>query len=103
MWDGCSVTGCVTFDLLAASHIKPWSASNNEEWLDLYNGFLLVAHLDKAFDSGLISFDSKGQIMISNAFNEQQLIGITQNIKIALRPRREKYLQHHRTAVFKKA
>ena len=36
--------------LLFASHIKPWSDSNNKERLDPYNGFLLTPNLDVCFD-----------------------------------------------------
>jgi len=33
-WKGCSVTGFKDTNLLVASHIKPWRASNNSERLD---------------------------------------------------------------------
>ena len=65
MWGGCAVTGYRNTQLLVASHIKPWRNSNNEERLDKFNGLLLVANLDKAFDLGFISFDDGGKVMIS--------------------------------------
>jgi predicted restriction endonuclease len=50
--------------LLRASHIKPWAdCETDAELLDVYNGLLLAAHLDAAFDSSLISFNEKGQIL----------------------------------------
>ena len=42
IWDGCSVTGCKTIEVLRASHIKPWRSSSNSERLDPYNGLLLL-------------------------------------------------------------
>ncbi|KEH92842.1 hypothetical protein Z962_11330, partial [Clostridium botulinum C/D str. BKT12695] len=56
---------CVLCDIkhesmLKASHIKPWSDSNNTERLDFFNGFLLCANHDALFDKGLISFDDDG-------------------------------------------
>ncbi len=64
-WGGCSVTNCRFIPLLRASHIKPWRDSSNKERLDVFNGFLLTPHLDAAFDSGYITFDSSGKIIIS--------------------------------------
>ena len=63
-WDGrCAVTGIAHPRLLRASHIKPWSRCETDaERLDVYNGLLLAAHLDAAFDAGLISFSYKGAI-----------------------------------------
>jgi len=55
LWYGCSVTNYQQTSLLIASHIKPWSQSDNKERLDPYNGFLLLPSLDKAFDLGFIS------------------------------------------------
>jgi putative restriction endonuclease len=65
LWGSCAVTGYKDLNLLVASHIKPWSVSSNSERLDVYNGLLLVPNLDKAFDSGFISFKESGEIMIS--------------------------------------
>ncbi len=58
-------------NLLIASHIKPWFESNNREKVDLENGLLLCAGHDKLFDSGFISFDQNGKIMISNKVPEK--------------------------------
>ena len=44
-WNGCAVTGFKDTNLLVASHIKPWCASNNAERLDLFNGLLLAPNL----------------------------------------------------------
>lgn len=52
----CAVTGIDLSQLLIASHIKPWRASDNVERLDPTNGIMLATHLDKLFDNYLISF-----------------------------------------------
>jgi hypothetical protein len=62
---GCYVTGLNVYDLLKASHIKPWKDSNNIERLDEYNGLLLTPNLDALLDAGYISFQDDGSIMIS--------------------------------------
>jgi hypothetical protein len=79
-WGGqCAVTGVVEPRLLRASHIKPWAKCETDaERLDVYNGLLLAAHLDAAFDAGLISFSDKGQIMFSSRFrnDDREVLGL---------------------------
>ena len=65
--------------LLRASHIKPWAKCDTDaERLDVYNGLLLAAHLDAAFDAGLISFDDEGAILFSSQFaqGDRDALGI---------------------------
>jgi putative restriction endonuclease len=67
----CAVTKVRDPRLLRASHIKPWAACETDaERLDVYNGLLLAAHLDAAFDAGLISFTDSGRILFSGYFQE---------------------------------
>ena len=108
-WDGrCSVTGCANTDMLNASHIKPWSqCEKNSEWLDPYNGFLLVPTLDQAFDKGLITFDSQGRIVKSNKLSEDDCkrLGICDTMQIEqgkLIEKHIKYLKYHWKHVFQK-
>jgi hypothetical protein len=99
-WGECAVTGLKETKLLKASHIKPWSDSSDEERLDVYNGLLLSANLDAAFDAGLISFDNQGRIMISSRFSakEAQLAGIESIMQLKKIERQHKaYLVYHRT------
>ena len=63
-WGVCAVTGCANQVLLRASHIQPWRDSSNRERRDSENGLLLAAHLDAAFDRGLISFADDGKILM---------------------------------------
>jgi putative restriction endonuclease len=65
-WSGrCPLTGISDEPLLRASHIVPWSeCRSDEERLDVFNGLLLAAHWDAAFDRGLVSFDDQGRPLI---------------------------------------
>jgi hypothetical protein len=59
-----------TSGLLRASHIKPWAQCETDaERLDVYNGLLLAAHLDAAFDAGLIDFNDAGQLRFAERFS----------------------------------
>lgn len=100
-WTGCAVTGFNDTSLLVASHIKPWKKSTNSERLDQWNGLLLSPNLDKAFDKGFITFEMDGSIRLSPLFIEAAKLGITSDMKIALKPDHEKYMAHHRTEEFK--
>jgi predicted restriction endonuclease len=85
-WSGCcAVTGVAEPRLLRASHIKPWAKCETDaERLDVYNGLLLAAHLDAAFDAGLISFDSNGKILISTRFTikDRDRLGIHEQLTL---------------------
>lgn len=68
----CAVTGVAEPRLLRASHIKPWAKCETDaERLDVYNGLLLAAHLDAAFDAALISFTDEGAILFSAQFAQE--------------------------------
>src|SRR5204863_4180739 len=66
-WGGrCPITGIDQPELLRASHIKPWSdCLTDAERLDVFNGLLLAAHLDAAFDAALITFEDDGNLILS--------------------------------------
>jgi HNH endonuclease len=60
-WGGrCPLTGITDPTLLRASHILPWADCTDAQRLDVYNGLLLSALWDAAFDCGLVSFDDDG-------------------------------------------
>ena len=41
--------------------MKPWAkCASDDERLDVFNGLLLSANLDAAFDAGLVTFDDAG-------------------------------------------
>lgn len=100
-WLGCSVTGCQRYQILRASHLKPWSESNDQERLDVHNGLLLVPNLDALLDQYLISFESNGKILISASLPDidRKLLGVHSKMKIVISNSKiAPYLTHHRTA-----
>jgi 5-methylcytosine-specific restriction protein A len=80
----CAVTNFNKLDLLIASHIVPWSQSNDSERLDVHNGILLSPTYDALFDKHLITFDNKGKIILSDNIEKAayQKIGVTGNEQI---------------------
>lgn len=105
-WNGCAVTGADCIPLLKAAHIKPWRESNNKERLDVFNGLLLSPNIDAAFDTGYITFDSQGKIVLSKVIAGAPAFQLHINAKLRinqklLRPEHEVYLKHHRLEVFR--
>lgn len=100
-WQGCAITKYQNHSFLIASHIKPWAKSNNEERLDPFNGLLLLANIDKAFDLGYISFDDRGRILISEQLDEYKALGINEQMKVLLTKQHQDYLAFHRESRFK--
>ena len=95
-WQGCAVTGYSNIRLLVASHIKPWRESTNSERLDPYNGLLLTANLDKAFDLNFITFSTDGKILISDELGDYQLLGIHPDMKVPLEKHHQEFMEFHR-------
>lgn len=103
-WSACAVTGCAEPALLIASHIKPWATATLAERLSFYNGLLLSPTLDACFDSGFISFDDDGTILLSERFKAEDASALNIHSDMALKrlePEHKKYLAFHRAHVFK--
>lgn len=103
LWNGrCAISGITEPELLRASHAKPWAEATDAERLDVYNGLLLAAHLDAAFDKGLISVDEGGSIMASPRLSghSREVLGIDQFGPITLSPAHATYLAWHRQHIF---
>lgn len=100
-WKECAVTQAKNTSMLLASHIKPWSMSNDFERLDKFNGLLLSPNIDRAFDLGLISFDSHGRILFSPKLHDKQDFGLNGTMKIKIEHQHKYYLEFHREFVFK--
>lgn len=102
----CCVTGIKNTSLLRASHIKPWSDSNDEERLDINNGLLLCANFDALFDSGLMSFDDNGNALYSSLISKEDkdVLGLDRYSKLITKisPQTMRYLAYHRSNIFKK-
>lgn len=101
--DHCRITGVKNIRHLRASHIKPWSLSNNEEKLDGNNGLLLSPHIDHLFDQGFIGFTNNGKLLISNELSRSILdkwaINPNQNVG-TFTAKQSKYLEFHLDTVF---
>ena len=65
----CAVTGLEVRDLLIASHIVPWSKAE-EHRVDPRNGIALNALHDKAFDRGLITFDTELRLVCAPSLRD---------------------------------
>jgi len=102
----CRVTGVSSDRLLIASHIKPWKGSTNDERLDGNNGLFLSPHIDKLFDSGLISFSQRGEVYVSPDLDSEVLakwkIDPTNNVG-PFSPDQTYFLRYHREMVFQAA
>ena len=102
----CRVTGVDKPELLIASHIKPWATSDNEERLNGHNGLFLSPHVDKLFDSGFISFENNGEIMVSPSLDKNVLdrwsIDPLSKVK-TFGGEQAYFLETHRRSVFRAA
>ena len=60
--------------MLIASHIKPWSVSDEKtERTNPCNGLCLNAFHDRAFDQGLITIDKNYRIIVSSALKNSEM------------------------------
>ena len=102
--NACRVTKVANPKHLIASHIKPWSKSDDLEKLSGFNGLLLAPHIDHLFDKGLISFQNNGNLIPSaqldgSLFNKW---GIEENINVGhFRKEQHQFLEYHRDVVHK--
>ena len=100
----CRVTGVKAEKFLIASHIKPWSKSENDERLDGNNGLFLSPHIDKLFDGGFITFTHKGEMLVSPKLDIEVLTkwSIDPKANVGRFNRDQAYfLQHHNENVYK--
>lgn len=96
----CPLTGLGKPELLTASHIVPWSLSNEIEKIDPNNGFPFSPAIDKLFDRGYVSFDDHGRLLIKTSsldIQDLRCLGIAPDAKIAgLNAEQKAYLARHR-------
>ena len=99
----CAVNGFDKLNILIASHIVPWSECNDEERLDVENGILLSPNVDSLFDKHLISFQDTGEMIISSKLSIKDLekLGVSIESNIPISEGMKKYLEKHRTRLFK--
>lgn len=100
-WDRrCPITGVEDAALLRASHIIPWAESTDAERLDVYNGLLLAAHLDAAFDKHLMTILPSGAVTFSSRLSGPALAILNAGngaLQVQLAPGHAPYLERHRT------
>ena len=103
----CPITGIDEPQILVASHIKPWSHSDNADRMNIKNGLLLSPLFDKLFDKnvGLITFTPEKRVLISSQLSNKNAnrlpIQHNQIIENLMTDGREDFLAYHRTHIFK--
>lgn len=101
----CRVTAITDPAHLRASHIKPWKDCSDDEKLSGHNGLMLSPHIDHLFDRGFISFSDGGGLLISPHLDPSILaswsIAADHNAG-NFSSDQVKFLNHHRSHVFKK-
>jgi predicted restriction endonuclease len=107
LWEGrCAISGLAVPELLRASHAKPWAECGSDaERLDVFNGLLLAAHLDAAFDVGLIGVGADGEVLVSPKLDGEarRVLGITAESRVeGVQAGHGAYLAWHRNVKFVK-
>lgn len=104
IWNGtCPICGISLRDSLRASYAKPWKDISIEERLDPYNGILLCCNHHSLYDKGYISFDGKGNILISEEIAEKDYDKFLLNadIKIQTADENKPYFNWHKKHILK--
>lgn len=105
----CRVTKVNRPEHLRASHCKPWrDCQTNEERLNGENGLLLTPSIDHLFDRGFISFENRGELLISPVAHHASLnrMGVPTAERLNVGPFSEgqrEFLEFHRNYVFLRA
>lgn len=96
----CIVTGVEDREpsILIASHIVPWAGSDDDHKIDGYNGLMLAPHVDRLFDTHLITFTKDGYIEVADEQTKKalQIWGIDINKKYSLHEKHLIFLEKHR-------
>jgi 5-methylcytosine-specific restriction protein A len=95
----CAVTSFNKLDILIASHIVPWVEANNDERLNVHNGILLSPVYDALFDRHLISFEDRGNIILSEQIEARafEQIGVSGKERILnFSAENHAFLERHR-------
>ncbi len=102
-WQGCAVTGIKDDVFLVASHIVPWSQCSKYDKMNKYNGLLLLAPIDFLFDNYHLSFDDKGNGILTSAGKKvAHAFGITPKIKLTKIDKKHlPFLRKHRKQLMK--
>ena len=103
-YKSCCLCGVKDTRFLVASHIKPWSQCEAKEKTDVNNGFIFCPNHDKAFDSGSITFDDEGMIMISQDLSNSArfFLHLSSDMTIEICEENKAYLAFHRKHIFRR-
>jgi predicted restriction endonuclease len=98
----CQLCGLTVESQLVCSHVKPWASSGNNEKVDLNNTLLLCKQHDGLFDSGLITFNDKGEMQVSSSVSPENLdrMHLPRSFKLHLNGHAQAYMEWHRTKQF---
>lgn len=104
----CRVTRVERPEHLVASHTKPWRDCGNDERLDGENGLLLTPTVDHLFDKGFISFEDRGELIVSPVADRISLrrMGVDPDVRMnvgAFSEGQRRYLDYHRDNVLRLA
>lgn len=101
-WQGrCPLTGITNPALLRASHIVPWKdCTDDAERLNIFNGLLLSALWDAAFDKGLVTFDEDGRPQFAAELGEAARLELRWYQPVALTDKHRERLAWHRAELF---
>jgi putative restriction endonuclease len=90
--------------VLQACHIKPFIACNEKEGYDFINGITMTPTYHYLFDIGFISFNDKGELLISPYLSNmnRKRLNLVENKKYQLQKGSENYLSYHRENIFNK-
>lgn len=105
LWEGrCAISGLDEPSMLRASHALPWAQASDAERLDVFNGLLLAAHLDAAFDGGLLAIDDDGTVLLSPGLSAAtvKVLAVPQDVRVRLSAGHAKYMAWHRMNKFRR-
>lgn len=105
LWEGrCAISGMDESSLLRASHALPWAQATDAERLDVFNGLLLAAHLDAAFDGGLLAIEDDGAVLLSPSLSTTtiRVLAVPPGARVRLSAGHARYLAWHRLNKFKR-
>lgn len=98
----CPVCGIELDALLKASPSKPWKDSTDQERMDPFNGLLLCSNHDAMYSQGLITFNGRGKLMVSNDIPETSFDTnrLEKGKNILMWPKNRPYFVWHKKYIF---
>jgi hypothetical protein len=102
----CAISGLAVPELLRASHARPWArCETDDDRLNCFNGLLLAAHLDAAFENGLIGVEEDGTVSVARRLDSdaRHILGLDIPRRVeGLRAEHQPWLTWHRINRFER-